>query len=49
MQKQASSSSLTRKHLLALLSKGLRNRWIAFPQQNGPVDWPEIYLAKWTA
>ena len=38
----------TRKHLLALLSKGLRNRRIAFPDQNGPVEWPEVYLAKWT-
>jgi hypothetical protein len=39
----------TRKHLLVLLSKGLRNRRIAFPDHNGPVEWPEIYLAKWTA
>ena len=39
----------TRKHLLAVLSKGLRNRRIAFPDQNGPVAWPEVYLAKWTA
>jgi hypothetical protein len=39
----------TRKQLLALLSKGLRNRCIAFPDQNGPVVWPQVYLAKWTA
>jgi hypothetical protein len=39
----------TRRHLLALLSKGLRNRRIDFPDQNGPVAWPEVYLAKWTA
>ena len=39
----------TRKQLLALVSKGLRNRRIAFPHQNGPVAWPEIYLAKWHA
>ena len=36
----------TRKHLLALLSKGLRNRRIAFPDQNGPVEWPDIQLIK---
>ena len=36
----------TRKHLLALLSKGLRNRRIAFPDQNGPVEWPDIQLLK---
>jgi hypothetical protein len=36
----------TRKHLLALLSKGLRNRRIAFPDQNGPVQWPAIQLIK---
>ena len=36
----------TRKHLLALLSKGLRNRRIAFPDQNGPVEWPVIQLTK---
>ena len=39
----------TRKHLLALISKGLRNRRLSFPDQNGPVAWPEIHLAKWTA
>jgi hypothetical protein len=36
----------TRKHLLALLSKGLRNRQIAFPAHNGPVDWPATQLIK---
>ena len=36
----------TRKHLLAVLSKGLRNRRIAFPDQNGPVEWPVIQLTK---
>jgi len=39
----------TRKHLLAMLSKGLRNRRIGFPDQNGPVAWPAILLAKWAA
>jgi hypothetical protein len=39
----------TRKHLLALLSKGLRSRRIAFPDENGPVEWPEICLTRWTA
>jgi hypothetical protein len=39
----------TRKQILALLSKGLRNGRISFPGQNGPVAWPEVYLAKWTA
>jgi hypothetical protein len=38
---------VTRKHLLTQLSKGLRNGQIAFPDQNGPVAWPETYLAKW--
>jgi hypothetical protein len=32
--------------LLALLSKGLRNRQISFPAHNGPVDWPAIQLIK---
>ena len=36
----------TRKQLLALLSRGLRNRHIGFPSQNGPVEWPSIHLAK---
>ena len=36
----------TRKHLLALLSKGLRNRRIAFPDQNGPVEWPRFILPR---
>ena len=36
----------TRKQLLALLSKGLRSRRIAFPEQNGPVEWPTIQLTK---
>ena len=39
----------TRKQLLALLSKGLRSKRIGFPDQNGPVPWPEIRLAKWAA
>ena len=39
----------TRKHLLVLLSKGLRNRRITFPNHNGPVEWPDINLAKWAA
>ena len=39
----------TRKQLLALLLKGLRNRRITFPDQNKPIAWPQIYLAKRTA
>ena len=36
----------TRKHLLALLARGLRNRQLRFPAQNGPVEWPAIQLVK---
>ncbi len=36
----------TRKQLLALLARGLRNRQLRFPTQNGPVEWPAIQLAK---
>ena len=36
----------TRKRLLALLSKGLRNSQISFPAQNGPVDWPAVELIR---
>ena len=36
----------SRRHLLALLSKGLRNRHVSFPSHNGPVDWPAIQLIK---
>ena len=39
----------TRKQLLALLARGLRNRQLPFPAQNGPVEWPEIQLVKKTA
>jgi len=36
----------TRKHLLALLARGLRNWQLGFPDQNGPVEWPAIQLVK---
>ena len=35
-----------RKELLALLRRGLRSRQLAFPTQNGAVEWPEIELIK---
>ena len=35
-----------RKELLALLRKGLRTHQLTFPLANGPVEWPEIGLAK---
>jgi hypothetical protein len=35
-----------RKELLALLRKGLRSNWVAFPAQNGAVEWPAIQLIK---
>jgi hypothetical protein len=38
-----------RKVLLALLRKGLRSNRLAFPAQNGAVEWPEIQLIKKTA
>jgi hypothetical protein len=36
----------TRKQLLNLLSKGLRNRQLRFPTENGAVVWPELKLIK---
>ena len=36
----------TRKQLLAMLSRGLRTRKLAFSPENGPVEWPPIELAK---
>lgn len=36
----------TRKRLLMLLRKGLRSRELMFPEENGPVQWPEIQLTK---
>ena len=35
-----------RKELLALLRRGLRTHQLRFPLANGPVEWPEIGLAK---
>jgi hypothetical protein len=35
-----------RKELLALLRKGLRSNRLAFPAQNGAVEWPDIQLIK---
>ncbi len=37
---------VTRRQLLALLSKGLRSRQLPFPSQNAAVEWPEMQLAK---
>lgn len=39
----------TRKQLLALLSRGLRNGQLCFTARNGPVEWPAIQLFKHTA
>lgn len=36
----------TRKQLLALLSRGLRNRQLHFPRKNGAVEWPSLVLAR---
>lgn len=36
----------TRKQLLALLSRGLRNGILNFPSENGAVEWPTIQLTK---
>jgi hypothetical protein len=36
----------TRKHLLALLSKGLRTRQLRFPPENRAVLWPDLQLVK---
>ena len=35
-----------RKELLALLRRGLRTHQLTFPLANGPVEWPEVGLAK---
>jgi hypothetical protein len=35
-----------RKELLALLRRGLRTHQLTFPLVNGPLEWPEIGLAK---
>jgi hypothetical protein len=43
---QAVAITGTRKQLLALLSRGLQKKNLKFPAQNGPVNWPEIRLAK---
>jgi hypothetical protein len=37
-----------RKHLLALLRRGLHSRQLAFPAHNGAVEWPEVQLTKQT-
>ncbi len=36
----------TRKYLLMLLRKGLRNKQLGFPPENGPIQWPEVQLIK---
>jgi hypothetical protein len=38
--------SASRQQILALLSRGLRNHQLRFPARNGPVEWPNISLAK---
>ena len=38
-----------RKELLALLRRGLRSNKLAYPAQNGAVEWPETQLIKKTA
>ena len=43
---QGIAITATRKQLLALLSRGLRNRHLGFPLKNGPVEWPHIGFAK---
>lgn len=35
-----------RKHLLALLRRGLHSTQLAFPGQNSAVEWPEMLLVK---
>jgi hypothetical protein len=40
------SITATRKHLLGLLSKGLRSRQLRFPPENRAVLWPELQLVK---
>lgn len=39
----------TRKELLALLRRGLRNKKLTFPASNRAVEWPEISLDKQAA
>ena len=36
----------TRQQLLALLSRGLRTHRLRFPARNGPVEWPNMSLAR---
>jgi hypothetical protein len=36
----------TRKQLLALLSRGLRNNKLTFPKCNGAAEWAEIFVAR---
>ena len=36
----------TRQQLLALLARGLRNRQLRFPADNGPVEWSSFELIK---
>src|SRR5215469_278434 len=46
---QGVAVAATRQQLLALLSRGLRNHQLRFPAKNGPVEWPNISLAKNTS
>jgi hypothetical protein len=36
----------TRKELLALLRRGLRTKYLRFPEANGAVEWSEVSLSK---
>ena len=44
----AVSVRVTRRELLALLRRGLRQRTLVFPACNGAVEWPELPLVKRT-
>jgi hypothetical protein len=36
----------TRKHLLALVRRGLRSKHLNFPAENGALEWPDFQLRK---
>lgn len=42
---QGVAITATRKQLLTMLSRGLRNQKLDFPIANGPVHWPDIGLS----
>ena len=43
---EGSAVTATRQQLLALVSRGLRSHQLRFPAENGPVEWPNMSLAK---